>query len=254
MTKSVVFLILVLLFSGFAGAEPLRWKALLATGYATDDGAVLDNWENAREAFHTLLVSRGVDPRQILVLSARSSLVGTETRGVTIGRTSRGAIQDALVTLAPGPDEGLIVFLTSHGQRGAGFSLEHDGGGMAGVLSPADLAADLSPAGNRPVVVLISACYSGQFLDPRGVISPSRVVLTAARRDRSSFGCGAGTDVPEWDESLIRVWKSFEPGFSWEDLARAVADDITAKEAELPAAKHSLPQSSVGMAVGYRGF
>lgn len=247
--------LVVLLVAGGLGAEPVHWKALLVTGYATDGSTTLDNWENSREAFQSLLIERGVDPAQMRVLSARSSLVGASVHGVTVVRTSLGEIHAALVALAPAPGEGLIVFLTSHGQRGGGFSLEHDGTGPAAVLTPAALAQDLAEAaGDRPVVVLISACFAGQFADPRGVAGPNRVVLMAARRDRSSFGCGAGTTMPEWDESLIRVWKSLDSEFSWQALAQGVADDVASKEADLPAGRHSFPQASIGLAVAYPGF
>jgi len=247
--------LLVLFAVGGLGAEPVHWKALLVTGYATDGSTTIDNWENSREAFQSLLIDRGVDPAQMRVLSARSSLVGTSVHGVTVARTSLREIHDALVALAPGPGEGLIVFLTSHGQKGAGFSLEHDGSGPATVLTPEVLARDLADvAGNRPVVALISACFAGQFADPRGVAGPTRVVLTAARRDRSSFGCGAGVTMPEWDDSLIRVWRTLDSEFSWQALSEGVANDVASKETDLPSGRHSLPQASIGLAVAYPGF
>jgi len=39
-----------------------------------------------------------------------------------------------------------------------------------------------------PTVVVVSACYSGGFVSGK-MAKPNRIILTAARRDRPSFGC-----------------------------------------------------------------
>ena len=56
-----------------------------------------------------------------------------------------------------------------------------------GILRPGVLANMLDrTCGKRPTVVIISACFSGVFLP--ALASSNRMVLTAARPDRTSFG------------------------------------------------------------------
>src|SRR3546814_8238085 len=56
-----------------------------------------------------------------------------------------------------------------------------------------DLAGILALHPFKWKVVVVNACYSGGFVPPlRG---PGTLVLTAARSDRSSFGCGSDSDI-----------------------------------------------------------
>jgi hypothetical protein len=84
------------------------------------------------------------------------------------------------------PDEDLVVvFLTSHGGPTGMALLEQNR--MRGSLAPTALRAALDEAGIRQRVVIISACYSGIFVP--ALADDATVVLTAAARDRTSFGC-----------------------------------------------------------------
>ena len=86
----------------------------------------------------------------------------------------------------------LFLFMTSHGALRSGFALRLNGRGM-GDLLPRQLAAALAAAGIKNRVVLISSCFSGQFVPP--LANQHSLVITAAAADRSSFGCA--TDA-EW--------------------------------------------------------
>jgi hypothetical protein len=55
--------------------------------------------------------------------------------------------------------------------------------------------------GARPTVIVLSACYSGVFI-PR-LKKPTRMILTAARADRASFGCGESDRYPFFDACLL---------------------------------------------------
>ena len=252
--SGTVFALLVFLVSVAGQAAPadsIHWKAVLVTGYATSGGIEIDNWENARDAMHQLLLGRGVTSADVRLLTARPSLVGSVSRGARLELTSVRALADALVSLNLGPGDGLIVFLTSHGSRGGGFVLEH-GTDVSTVLTPAELGLLLgSASGALPTLVLISACFSGQFLEAGGVTAENRVVLTAARKDRSSFGCGAGSSMPEWDQSLLEVWGSLDGGADWTALTSALTDAITQKEQALPEGRKSHPQAFIGSDVTF---
>ncbi len=85
-------------------------------------------------------------------------------------------------------DEDLFVlFMTSHGGQNAGIALR-DRERMDYTLSPANLRSALDKAGVRKRVVIVAACYSGQFVQAFRD-DPNTILLTAASKDRPSFGC-----------------------------------------------------------------
>ena len=71
------------------------------------------------------------------------------------------------------------------------------------MLRPAALARALDAGcAGVPTVVIVSSCYSGSFA--RGVMAaPNRVVLTAARADRPSFGCAPERSYTVYDSCLL---------------------------------------------------
>ena len=72
-------------------------------------------------------------------------------------------------------------------QRGRGVWLA----AIGEFLRPPELARALDAGcGQVPTVAVVSACYSGVFAAPP-MTAPNRIVLTAARADRPSFGCAA---------------------------------------------------------------
>ncbi len=80
----------------------------------------------------------------------------------------------------------VFLFLTSHGSEDASLAAE------AGALQPNDLYAEgvrgaLDDAGIRWRVIVVSACYSGSFIE--ALRSPTTLIITAAAANRSSFGC-----------------------------------------------------------------
>ena len=57
--------------------------------------------------------------------------------------------------------------------------------------------------GTRPTIVVVSACYSGVFVPV--LAQPNRMIMTAARRDRSSFGCSADATHPYFDGCVLEA-------------------------------------------------
>jgi hypothetical protein len=86
----------------------------------------------------------------------------------------------------------LFLFLTSHGGPRTGFALRLNGRSL-GDIAPRQLAGALAAAGIKNRVVLISSCFSGQFVKP--LANDDSLVITAAAANRASFGCA--TDA-EW--------------------------------------------------------
>jgi Peptidase C13 family len=103
----------------------------------------------------------------------------------------------------------------------------------------------LDDSGIGPAVIVVSACFSGSFIDD--ISAPDRLVITAARGDRSSFGCRDGAEWTEFGQSFFDRALRAEP-----DPRKAfpvAAEDVARKEA-VDGLTPSLPQMSEGSGVG----
>jgi hypothetical protein len=98
--------------------------------------------------------------------------------------------------------------------------------------------------GDQPTVVLISACYSGVFLD-QVMLKPNRIILTAAAEDRTSFGCSSENQYTYWDGCLI---DSFTQSDNWSVLYTAIKRCVETKEAQQRFTP-SLPRAYFGAAI-----
>lgn len=86
----------------------------------------------------------------------------------------------------------LLLYLTMHGTPEHELALVFPPL-VEDALIPEDLRTVLDESGIRNRVLVISACYAGGFI--RDLRGPDTLVITAARADRPSFGCGAGSSV-----------------------------------------------------------
>jgi hypothetical protein len=179
----------------------------------------------------------GVAPSQIALLSA-SPLVIARQRA---GSASLHHVLRAIESMQPAAGQACFVFVTSHGIPDEGVALAYDDS----VLRPAALDRALTVGcGSAPTVAIISACYSGSFARPP-MARPNRIVLTAARWDRPSFGCGADETYTFFDECLLH---SLDRGPLWRDVflaTRTCVEHREAREDEDP----SMPQGWFGAAV-----
>lgn len=122
----------------------------------------------------------------------------------------------------------LFLFLTSHGSKDHRFSLEF-GAMQFHHLTPAQLKNLLDASGIRQRVIVVSACYSGGFIDP--VKDENSLIMTAAAADRNSFGCSNENDFTYFgrayfDEAL-RKTDDFIAAFA---LAKPVIAEREKKE------------------------
>jgi len=207
-----------------AGPAPMTWRGVLIAG---DDTIVA--FDNARERITQLFVGDGVLEENLIQLSRDR---GEQTGGVR--DTTVSNIETAMMDLGIGDNDACIMFMTSHGNR-TGFQING-----RDPLTPTRLDQILDDAcGDRPTVALISACYSGVFIDP--LSAPNRIVLTAARDDRTSFGCSAEATYTYWDSCLIT---EYPMASTWRDLYENVAKCIEEKEGG--GFTPSYPQASLG--------
>ena len=94
----------------------------------------------------------------------------------------------------------LVLYTTSHGSPQAGLNFRDPARGSA-VVTPDQLAAMLNGPGIKNRLVILQACFAGQFVP--ALQSPSSVVATAASEMTSSFGCTAGNDWTFFGYALI---------------------------------------------------
>jgi hypothetical protein len=212
--KVALSAILLISSSGAAFAQapaPLRWKAVLMGG---DDS--IEAFDRARKAVKATLVRMGLDPSDIRELSAS---MDEQLRGVMVSTPDN--LEIALRQLGVGRGDACFLHLTSHGSQ-SGFYVK----GFV-FLTPARLNSALDAGcGEQPTVVLVSACYSGIFID-KVMQKPNRIILTAAAEDRTSFGCSAENDYTYWDGCLI---DNLARSDGWRTLFNAVAQCIEMKE------------------------
>lgn len=94
----------------------------------------------------------------------------------------------------------LLLYVTSHGSEDHSLLVDMDPLPLDQIGAP-DLAGILAKHPFKWEVVVVNACYSGGFVPPlRG---PGTLVLTAARTDRSSFGCGSDSDITYFGKAWL---------------------------------------------------
>jgi hypothetical protein len=192
----------VLAFCGLLVAAP-AWPAGAYTGWAVvvaagDDQSAHDDtptqaFDNARRDVAAGLIRRGFSTREM----AQFSLHPDRYPADGAAKTSFAAIRGRLGELARAAPDGCLFYLTSHGSP--------DGVVIDDVITPPGAVAAMirRSCGDRPTAVIISACFSGVFLP--ALAGPNRLVMTAARRDRSSFGCGEDDRYPVFDMCVIQT-------------------------------------------------
>jgi len=191
----------------------------------------IDTFDNARKTLTTEFLHMGVLPANIKELSMNPH----ERKHGTMP-SSAVNLAGALRELSVGDQDACLIHMTSHGSQ-QGFYLRN-----GPPISPQALNRILdSSCGERPTVVLISACYSGVFVGP-AMQKKNRIILTAARQDRTSFGCSAENEYTYWDSCLI---DSLPKSDSWKSLYGMIQQCVETKESRLTY-KPSLPQAYFG--------
>jgi hypothetical protein len=193
-------------------------------------------FDNAVKAVDMWLVEHGVAPADIHRLAASARQRDPVTEPATLDR-----VLGRIAALRPRPGDGCFVYITSHGAHGLGVYLSR----RDQMLQPTALARALAAGcGAVPTVVVISSCYSGSFA--RGAMAaPNRIVLTAARADRPSFGCAADRTYTDYDACLLGA---LPHATSWRDVFGETRDCVERREHQdddLP----SHPQAAFGAAV-----
>jgi len=137
----------------------------------------------------------------------------------------------------------LFLYISTHGSEGSELAVELPPLDLY-QIRPAALARMLHDSGIKWKVLVISACYSGGFIEP--LKDDNTLIITATDADHQSFGCGNGRNLTwfgkaYFDDALRRT-RSFTEAF---ELARKEVAERERKRGFTP----SKPQMFVGPAM-----
>ena len=95
----------------------------------------------------------------------------------------------------------LFLSLSSHGSEDATISVNSELGYWRDLSAP-ELAEMLRESGIRWIVIVISACHAGSFIE--SLRDDGTIILTAAAAERTSFGCSDDNDLTYFGEAFYR--------------------------------------------------
>lgn len=167
--------------SGFA-----NWGAIVVSGdFHAHDGSDSEIFDNARRDVVADLQHIGFSRANIVQFSQRPARY-PEHPLMGDAQTIANALWDL-----SNRTSGCFIYMSSHGAP-SGMVLGDT------ILEPDKFASMVNNAcGDRPTVIVVSACFSGVFVNT--LKGADRMVMTAARPDRTSFGCGANVREPYFD-------------------------------------------------------
>lgn len=207
------------------------WAAVVVAGdFHGSRGGPTEVFDNARRDVSKELHRLGFAPANLRQFSVRPDRYKDRPL-----KADPRAIYETLGDLSDKAKAGCLVYFTSHGDP-EGVLVDDK------ILTP-DLLNRMLDAtcGVRPTVVIMSACYSGVFVKP--LAGQNRMILTAARRDRTSFGCGEDDIYPFFDDCVL---KSSPTARDFITLASAVKACVARRETAEGMKPPSEPQVWIG--------
>lgn len=181
----------VLVESAVTGLAPQRpgLPDLYVVGVGGDSSE--DVFRNETVYLDTLMSQRfGARGRVLTLINHSDSLIRTPRPLATL-ENLRAVLAGVGKTMDRDQDV-LLLFMTMHGTPQHQLFVQ-----MAPVyfdlIDPLELRKALDDAGIRNRVLVISACYSGGFVP--ALKNDDTLILTAAHKNRPSFGCGSDSDA-----------------------------------------------------------
>lgn len=210
-----------------------NWAAIVVAGdfHSAHSNMTTEAFDNARRDVSTALEKVGFSPANLREFSVRPDRY-PDTKPL---KSDLEPIYDSLRELAAQAPGGCLIYFTSHGAP-QGVVLGDN------LVPPSIMDQMITQAcGRRPTVVIISACFSGVFVP--ALADANRMIMTAARPDRSSFGCSESDKYPFFDTCFLKVLPSVH---DFTALGPAVQACVAQREQETGSAPPSEPQVSVG--------
>ena len=222
-----------------AGTPGVTDAYLLAFGGDANE----DVFRNEVEYAQTLFAQRfGMQQRTLVLLNNPDTTAATPLATLSnlrLALAGIGARMDRTEDL-------LVLVLTTHGSEDHQLFVDLQPLALDWI-NPTDLRTALDEAGIDWRVVIVAACYSGGFID--ALATPMSLVITAARADRPSFGCGTDAELTYFGRALLvealNQTRSLPAAF---ELAR----EAVAQREKDDGFEPSEPQMSMGALIGPR--
>lgn len=199
-----------------------------------------DVFRNEAEYVDVLMSNRLGSPGHTLVLENNPASLATRPLA---SWTNLEAALDGLARVMDPREDILLLYVATHGGNDHSLLVDMDPIPLD-QLDPEGLAEILGKHAFRWKVVVVNACYSGGFVPKlRGT---GTLVLTSARSDRTSFGCGADSDITYFGRAWLADGLNATPDFI-EAFGKA-RKEIAAWEAK-ESLEASEPQIDVGAGI-----
>ena len=233
-----LFLAATVSVAAHAASPFADWSvAVIAGDYRSHSGAPSEVFDNARRDVAAQFKKMGFSPENAVQFSIRPDRYPAESPKLA----ALAVLREQLVQTAERAKAGCLIYYTSHGAPGGLVMMTEPDE----FITPGQLNRLVQTAcPNRPVVFVLSACFSGSFIP--GLAGNDRMILTAARPDRSSFGCGDNDKYPFFDACVL---DRAPTAHTFIDLASGVQSCVAAKEKEVGARPPSEPQVWIGPAL-----
>ena len=200
--------------------------------------------DGSQEVFHREVdFVRDYFERAFHIAGHTLALVNSRNTVNTAPMATTTSIREALRAIAARMDRNediLFVFLTSHGSKSHALTLNQDGIDLPD-LPARELARMIADTGVRWKAVVVSACYSGGFIDP--LKDEHTLVIAAARGDRTSFGCADDAEFTDFGRAYFKEALpssgSFQEAFR---KATALVDAWETQDGRTGPDERSLPQ------------
>jgi Peptidase C13 family len=179
---------------------------------------------------------------QAIVFKLANPVAGQEADLPYATRENVEQIIDELSRLAR-PQDKIVLLLSTHGNKE--ILAINAGNQDYGVVNTADLQKWLRKLNDKPVVLALSACYSGSFI--ASLKNTNRIILTAADKDHSSFGCNYQSTNTFFVEETFGT--SFDLKKSLLEVFESAKTNIDRKEKRMGLSPASNPQIEVGAAL-----
>jgi hypothetical protein len=192
-------------------------------------------------------VARGVlddrfdtDGRSLVLINNPRTVLDEPLATVSNLRTALNEIGAAIDT----DDDVVMIYLESHGTRDHRLAVEFWPLRLD-PLTPDALRSMLDESGIKWRIIVVSACYSGGFID--ALKDDHTLIMTASSADRKSFGCGSASEATYFGDALFQHALRFDDSFvAAFDKARQL---IAERERSEGVSRPSDPQIFVGDAM-----
>jgi len=229
-----------LLDERLAALEPERRGVpdLYFVGVAADSEQ--DTFYSEVEAIRELLDDRfDTEGRSIELINNPETLTEQPIATVSNLRATLAFLGNTINT----EEDIVLLHIATHG--GADYRLKFDLPPLElAQLTPSALARILAESGIKWKVIVISACFSGGFVEP--LRDANTLVITAADAFHSSFGCNYDSDYTWFSEALYD--EALRETFSFAD-AFAVAKKTVSERERAEGFQPSNPQIAMGSAI-----